>query len=455
MVSALRYRNYRLFFVGQFVSTLGMWIQQPVMAWLVWQMTKSEYMLGVLAAVGSIPMLLLSPVGGLAAERFQKRRVLLVTQPLLFLPPVALAVLMLSGYQVQLWHLFAVAIASGTLMAFDVPARQAFVMDLVDRRDVPNAIALNSFLFNLSRTLGPLVGVWLLTAYGAASCFAANGLSYLALVAVLLMMSVGALYHVRGKGRTMHHPWGGIIYAWTQREIRGAMVVLAAATIFGWSVHSQLPAFTDKVFGKDVGAYRWFMFTFGLGALCGALVMAFLSRYRKRRQLVLGGLAVFVVSATAFTLVESFQVALVPMFGMGLGLMLCMAGVNSYIQMEVSRRFHGRIMGVYAMFFGGMMPVGAYALGWLAERVGLQTAVQINLALLAAVTVWAAVTWKKKLKVKNAKLKSNKLQRKQQHPPAVLGTSQTKTTKATTSPGRRGAPWGCGDGGRRGPGSCR
>jgi MFS family permease len=401
MFAAFGYRNYRLFFVGQFISTMGMWIQQPVMGLLVWQMTGSMYMLGVLGAVSALPMTLLSPLGGLAAERFQKRRVLLVTQPLLFLPPVALAVLMLANYPIQLWHLFAVAIASGTLMAFDVPSRQAFVMDLVDRPDVPNAIALNSLLFNLSRAVGPLIAAPIF-AISPALCFAANGVSYLALVAALLLMSVGALYNVRGKGRTMYHPWGGIIYAWTQREIRGAMVILAAATIFGWSVQTQLPAFADKVFGRrDAWAYWWFMVVFGLGALTGALGMAYLSRYRNRRRLVLGGLGVFVASATAFTLTVNFHLALGPMFGMGLGLMACMAGVNSYIQMEVSRRFHGRIMGVYAMFFGGMMPAGAFALGWLAERVGLQTAVQINMALLAGVTVWAAMRWKKKLKMQN------------------------------------------------------
>lgn len=394
MFAAFGYRNYRLFFAGQFISTLGMWIQQPVMGWLAWDLKHSEYWLGLLAATGSIPMMMLSPVGGLAAERFQKRRVLLVTQPLLFLPPVALAVMLLAGHPIQLWHLFAVALASGTVMAFDVPARQAFVMDLVDRPDAPNAIALNSFLFNLSRTIGPAIGTALFV-ISPALCFAANGLSYLALVAALMLMSVGALYHVRGQGRTMLHPWGGIIYAWTRREIRVALAVLAAATVFGWSVHSQLPAFAAKVFGRDVGGYTWFMCVFGLGALSGALSMAYLSRYRNRRRLVLGGLAVFTTSATAFTLVGDFHLALGPMFGMGLGLLVCMAGVNSYIQMEVSRRFHGRIMGVYAMFFGGMMPVGAYALGWLAERVGLRTAVQINMAILAGVTVWAAAAWKK------------------------------------------------------------
>lgn len=431
--SSLRYRDYRLFFIGQFMSTMGTWIQQPVMQWLVWEWTKSPFMLGVLTAVGSLPILLISPLGGLTAERFEKRGILLVTQPLLFIAPVTLAVLLLINPEAkEVWLLFAVAAFSGTIMAFDVPARQSFVVDLVGRADVPNAIALNSFIFNLSRMIGPIVSGALLLWLGSAACFATNGFSYLALVVCLLMMSgrrremtVG----VSERNQKVHYPWGGFFYAWNQKDIRMTMILLASATIFGWSIMSQLPAFTERVFLQERKAFVVFLTAFGAGALVAALAMAYLGSHKNRRRLILTGLIIFLTSVTAFlwskyvwsdllgnSAHQAYQLALVPMFFAGLGLLMCMSGVNSHIQMEVSHRFHGRVMGVYAMFFGGMMPLGSILTGYMAENLSrilvrlpggslvvdhlpaessLVLAVQMNIAVLAVVTVWATVYWRR------------------------------------------------------------
>jgi MFS family permease len=430
--SSLQHRNYRLFFIGQLISTMGTWIQQPVMQWLVWEWTDSEFMLGALTAVGSLPVLLLSPIGGLVAERFEKRSILMVTQPLLFIAPVTLAVLMLVNPQArEVWLLFSVALFSGTIMAFDVPARQSFVVDLVDRPSVPNAIALNSFLFNTSRMVGPVIGMALIS-ISPAVCFAANGCSYLALVACLLLMTVPprlAQARAGGRNHRMHHPWGGFFYAWRQKDIRMTLLLLAGATIFGWSLMSQLAAFTTRVFLQDRGEFGVFMTTFGAGALVGAVAMAYLSSYPDRRRLILAGASIFVVSVTlflwsrylwaealGFSVDWAYHVALLPMFLAGLGLLMCMSAINSHIQMEVSHRFHGRVMGVYAMFFGGMMPLGSILTGYLAENLvpllsrlpgceglveqlpagaSLVLAVQMNIVILAAILFGAWHYWRR------------------------------------------------------------
>lgn len=410
--SSLRYRDYRLFFIGQLISTTGTWIQQPVMQWLVWEWTKREFMLGVLTAVGSLPILLISPLGGLIAERFEKRRILLVTQSLLFVAPVALAVLMLLAPEMkEVALLFAVALFSGTIMAFDVPSRQSFVVDLVRRPDVPNAIALNSFIFNLSRMIGPIIGGALMIYVSPAACFAANGFSYLALVVCLLLMTMPRREMTAGvsaRNQRVHHPWGGFFYAWNQRDIRMTLILLASATIFGWSIMSQLPAFTEKVFLQQRKAFVVFMTVFGAGALVGALAMAYLAGYKNRRRLILTGLTIFVTSTTAFlwsrsiwsdllgfSTHQAYLLALVPMFFAGLGLLMSMSGINSHIQMEVSRRFHGRVMGVYAMFFGGMMPLGSLLTGYLAENFSLVLAAQMNLVVLALSVVVATIYWRR------------------------------------------------------------
>jgi MFS family permease len=422
MFSSLRYRNYRLFFVGQLISTLGMWIQMPVMQWLVWDKThQSKFQLGLLAALGAIPMTLLSPVGGLVAERFEKRRILLVTQPLLFIAPVALAVVFLfNEHLIQVEHLYAVAIFTGVIMAFDVPARQSFVVDMVQRPDVPNAIALNSFIFNLSRMIGPIIGVFLFSAVGPAICFAANGFSYLALAAALLMMTLpmamsdktavwlpqdpAKLVTLKPRrtyrepeptSRGVHHPLGGFLYTWNQKDIRITLILLAAATIFGWSFLSQLAAFADEHFKQGKHGFGLLLTAFGAGALVGALTMAYLARVKNRRRLILAGQTIFVVAVTAFIWLPIFWLALAPMFLAGLGLLVSMSGINSHIQMEVSHRFHGRVMGVYAMFFGGVMPIGSLLTGYLAEELGLEAAVQLNIAALALVTLFAAMFWRR------------------------------------------------------------
>jgi MFS family permease len=238
---------------------------------------------------------------------------------------------------------------------------------------------------------------------GAAVCFAANGLTYAALIAGLAMMrfprGAGPRKTAAARGNrpapAPRHPLGGFYYVWNHTTIRVTMILLMAATILGWSFRTLLPAFTEETFGRGGGAYGVMLSVFGLGALVGALAMAYLGRYRRRRRLILIGIAVFIGSIGVFTVSRSYWLALAALCAAGLGMLMCMAGINSYVQLQVNERFRGRVMGIYGMLFGGMMPAGALLVGWMADRIGSARAVQINLLVLTLVAVAVAAGWRR------------------------------------------------------------
>jgi len=453
MFSSLRYRNYRLFFIGHTISTTGRWIQAVAMSWLVWELTNSKVWLGIAAAAGPLPMLFLSSLGGVVAERFERRRVLMVTQVLAALGPLALAVLLLVDGDceiVRVWHLIAVAVLHGVVWAFDMPARQAFAVQMVGRRDLANAIGLNSSIFNVSRAGGAALGGMLLVLFasevvdqnvdpavggipgvclaagacppfsvctlsaasaamgvlhtvtrdlsavwkGAAVCFAANGLSFFALLVALMMMRfTGDGDNGPRRPPAPRHPLGGFIYVWTHRPIRSTMLLLVSATLFGWAFRPLLPAFTAESFGRGGASYGGMLSVFGVGSLAGALLMAYLGRYPNRQRLILIGIFLFAASIAAFTLVTSYTLALVALLVAGMGMLMCMAGINSYVQLSVNERFRGRVMGVYGTMFGGMIPFGALLAGWLAHWIGAPRAVQICLVALVTVAAGVALYW--------------------------------------------------------------
>ncbi|NIA21016.1 MAG: MFS transporter [Anaerolineaceae bacterium] len=345
---SLRHRNYRLFFAGHTISMIGVWAQRVAVGWLVWELTGSKIWLGILGAVGPLPMTFLSTLGGLVAERVDRRRILYATQSLAALTPCVMAVVLLMDRNLEFvrpWHLLVVVVINGAIMAFDVPARQAFVVKMVGPRDIANAIGLNSVIFNFSRMTGALVGAGLFGALGAAACFGLNGVTYLALVGALLMMRLPPPSELqRRRARMSRHPLGGFYYVWNHRPIRGTMILLAAAAILGWSFATLLPAFADEVFHGGSGTYSVFVAVIGAGALTGALLMAYLGYYRKRQRLILIGVALFVASIGTFTLVKHYWPAMIALYFGGLGLLICMSGINSFIQLAVSERFRGRVM---------------------------------------------------------------------------------------------------------------
>ena len=271
--AALKHRNYQLYFGGQLISNAGTWMQIVAQGWLVWQLSHSDLMLGIVGFASAIPSLLVTPWGGVVVDRMPKRRLLLMTQSGAMLLAFILAVLTFTG-MVREWHIVLLAAGLGFVNAFDAPARQAFVVDMVGREDLPNAIALNSLMFNSARVIGPGLGGLLLAALGAAWCFTINGVSFLAVLISLWAMQM----QVRRALPTTDSPWRqlgqGVEYLRNEPTLSGILWLSLCFSVFGMSYFSMLPAFVERVLHQGALVYGWIMAATGVGAVTGALLIA-------------------------------------------------------------------------------------------------------------------------------------------------------------------------------------
>src|SRR6201993_847147 len=299
---ALRHRNYRLFFWGQLVSLVGTWMQQTAMSWFVYQITNSKLLLGVVAAIGSGPMMLSSIWGGSRADRHPKRSILLATQTAQMICAFFLAAGVLAGFATPLF-IIVIAALNGVAMGFDMPARQAFTVEMTSREDLLNAISLNSSIVNGARVVGPSAAGLMIGAVGVAMCFFLNGLSFIAVIAGLLMMRLPRFepkVHVASAGE---HAWNGIMYSIKHPRVRMILVLFLAVGVFGWSYAVLMPAFARDVLGRGANGYGVLMSASGLGAFVGALMVATYGHLFTPRRLALGGVWLFAAAlfAVSFT----------------------------------------------------------------------------------------------------------------------------------------------------------
>src|SRR2546421_3275662 len=385
---ALRHRNYRLFFWGQLVSLIGTWMQQTAMMWFVYDRTNSKLLLGVVAAVGSAPMLFSSVWGGSLADLYPKRSILVLTQSAQMLCAFLLAAGVWLGFATPLF-IFVVAAFNGTAMGFDMPARQAFTVEMTSREDLLNAISLNSSIVNGARVVGPSVAGLMIGAVGVAMCFFLNGLSFIAVIAGLLMMRLPALeptVHVASAGE---HAWNGIVYSMKNRRVRTILLLFLAVGVFGWSYAVLMPAFARDVLGRGANGYGILMSASGLGAFVGALVIATYGHLFTPRKLALGGVWLFSAALLAFSFSRNFALALVLLFVGGFGMLLFFATSNTVLQTIVPDEMRGRVMGVWSLIFGAMIPLGSLEAGAVAHWVGTPFALAFG-AIICAVS--AAVT---------------------------------------------------------------
>lgn len=379
--SAFKHRNYRLWFGGQLISVAGTWMQNIALSWLVYEITQSEFMLGVVGFAGAIPILVVSPWGGLLADLIPKRRLLVITQTCAMLLAFMLSLLVFTG-EVQVWHILVVAVTAGLINSFDAPARQSLVVELVSREDLTNAIAMNSVMFNGARVIGPAAGGLILAALGAGWCFLINGLTFLAVIAGLLMMRVpsrpGAVRSRRPLGQLAE----GVRYAASRREIIGILMLASIFGFFGMAYSSQLPAYVDQVFHTDATGYGLISAVVGLGAICGAFVVAqYHDRLPRGRVLFFAEMA-YAVLLLVFALNANFSLALVMAFGLGICFMLQLNTLNSTLQLIVSDEMRGRVLSLYTITLFGLSPFGNLLVGTLAEHWSLTGTV----ALAAVVT---------------------------------------------------------------------
>jgi MFS family permease len=387
--AALKHRNFRLFFIGQLVSLIGTWMQNTAQSWLIYQLTNSKLLLGVVAAVSSAPMLFFSMWGGSVADRHPKRVVMLWTQGAMMVLAFILAVLVWIKV-VQPWHILVLAALGGVAMAFDMPARQAFMVEMTSREDLMNALSLNSSIVNGARVVGPAVAGLLMAQVGMGACFFLNGLSFLAVIAGLLLMRLPAFVPPAKPASNWQHALEGLTYVARHRRVRTLLLLFGIVGIFGWSYSVLLPAFATDILRVGSREYGVLLSANGVGALFGALTVAAYGDRIHRRLLVFGGLGLFSLMLLLLAVTRNYYLALGFMALAGWGMLLYFSTTNTLIQLSVEDGMRGRVMGIWALVFGGMLPVGGLEAGTLSHWLGVPWTVASGAVVCGAA---ALVTW--------------------------------------------------------------
>jgi MFS family permease len=371
MLRALAYRNYRLFFGGQVVSLVGTWITTTATNWLVYRLTGSVLLLGVVGFAGQFPAFVLGPFTGIVVDRWDRHRLLVVTQTISMLQSFALAALVLSG-RITLEWIIALSVVQGIVNAFDMPARQSFLLTMIENKaDLGNAIALNSSMMTLARLLGPSIAGVLIAATSEGWCFLLDGISYVAVIAALLQMKIARRPDAAIARRSALHQFReGFVYAFGFRPIRSIILLLAIVSLVGVPYTVMMPVFATTVFQGGPHTLGILMTSSGCGALFGALWLA-------QRQSVIGlsrvipmASALFGAGLIAFSFTDVLWLAIPCLIVAGFGFMVQMASSNTVIQTIVDDEKRGRVMGFYMMAFLGTAPFGSLLAGWLASRIG-------------------------------------------------------------------------------------
>ena len=391
--AALRYSNYRLWFFGQSVSMMGMWMQSMAQGWLVYDLTGSMFALGAISFVGTLPTLFLMLPAGVLADRVPRRRLLLITQTVMMILAVVLAVLAGTGV-LRVWHIGVVAVILGVANSFDAPARLALVVETVeDRRDLMNAIALNSTVFNLARVIGPAVGGVVLALLGATWCFALNAISFCGVLSSLWRMRLPDHSDPPSSEPLTVQVAAGLKYIVENRPVRTMIALIGVSTLFGLSYGTLLPVYAVDVLHigeTGLGALNAAM---GVGALTGSLIIASLGAFRRRGLILTAGSLLFPSALLAFAFSHSFALSLALLVLVGLAFVAQNATSNTLIQSAVPDALRGRVMAVFSLMFFGTSPFGALQAGALAQALGPTAGVAVGagIVLIFAVGVLFAV----------------------------------------------------------------
>lgn len=388
--AAFRYRNYQLWFGGQLVSLAGTWMQTIAQGWLVYQISHSEFDLGLVGFAAAIPTLIITPFGGVVVDRVPKRTLLVITQSIMMLLAFVLSALVFTNV-VQVWHVVILAVLLGVVNAFDAPARQSFVVDMVTREHLVNGIAMNSIMFNGARVVGPALGGALLAVLGAGWCFLINGFSFLAVIAGLLAMRVPK--HVRpARGASSWQQLkDGLRYTSRHKELVAIILLASVWGMFGGSYGSLLPAFIDKIFHSGAESYGLLNAAIGLGAMGGAFIIAqFVDRTRRGTWLFFAN-QTFSILLLVFAFNQNFPLALVMGVGLGLSFMIQNTNMNSLLQTRVEDEMRGRVLSLYTLAFFGFSPIGNLIGGSLAQVWSLSGTVAVfaGITLVGSIIIFA------------------------------------------------------------------
>lgn len=369
MFRALQYRNFQLFFGGQLISLIGTWMDNIAEAWLVYRLTGSSLLLGTVAFAGQIPVFLLAPLGGMAADRWNRRKIVIATQSSSMVLAGILATLTLTG-RVKVWEVILLAALMGVVNAFDIPARQAFLVEMVGREDLMNAIALNSSMFNGARVIGPAIAGILVASIGEGWCFAANSASYIAVIAGLLLMRIERRPVEQELAGALEHIAEGFRFVRRTAPIFSLLLLLGLVSLVAMPYSVLMPIFAARILHGNARTLGTLMGATGIGALAGALVLASRTGLKGLGSWIAVSCGGFGVALILFSFSRSYVLSVILLVPVGFAMMVQMASSNTLIQAMVPDRLRGRTMAVYSMMFMGMAPLGSLLSGGLADRIG-------------------------------------------------------------------------------------
>ncbi len=391
---ALKHENYRYYFQGQLVSLSGSWMQIVAQGWLVFQLTNSPFMVGLVSALQHMPVLFFGVFGGVIVDRFDKQKLILLTQGASLVLALILGILTITGY-INVWTVMVFAFLLGLVNALDTPARQSLIIEMVGKEHMPSAIALNVGSFNSARVFGPALAGILIARLGVGMSFIVNALTFLGPIVALKSMKLNLL----APPKTNQHPLlaikQGLRYSYHHPIIKMVLIFTAVTSIFGWSYVSMLPVVAQRVFNQDSSGLGLLYSSFGVGAVLGTIfISAFNNRYSVKK-LLLGGSFLFTIALFAFTLTTNFPLALVFMFFSGAGIAAQMALMQSIIQNNVENNLRGRVMSIFVTAHQGMLFLGNFQIGWVAEHIGSRPAIAIGATIIFLFSVYLYLTFTK------------------------------------------------------------
>jgi len=372
MFSSLKVKYFRIYWLGMFVSLIGTWIQTIAQSWLVFRLTNSSFLLGLVGFLGAIPIFLLSMFGGVLADRVNKRNILICTQFSFMLLAFLLAVLTQFKF-ISTWQIMVISLLNGMTMAFDAPARQSIVIELVGKEHLFNAITLNSVAFNSSRIIGPTFAGVLISIIGMSGCFYLNGFSFLAVIIALFYIKLGK-GSPKNNNSALRDLKDGLIFIGSDRLILGLIAMVGAVSLFGISYVILMPVFADNVLKTGVKGLGVLMSSAGLGALAGALVLARLGDFKYKGKLLIASVFSFAIFLMLFSLTKNFLLAIFLLVFIGFASVVPIALINTLLQINVPDKFRGRVMSIFMITFAGTMPFGHLISGSLSQVFGVSWA---------------------------------------------------------------------------------
>lgn len=373
---AFRSRNYKLYFSGQLISLIGTWLQIVAMGWLVLKMTNSAFLIGLITALGSLPSLFFTLFGGVLIDRFPKKKILFITQGAAMVLAFILGILTVFKL-INIWEIGVIAFLLGTVAAIDIPARQAFVSELVTKEQLSSAIALNSATFNAARVIGPGIAGLLIAWIGTGGAFLINAFSYIAVITALIL--------IRTENETVEMKTGtltaikeGLAYSFSHPVIRLLIIFTAVSSVFGWSYSTVMPLIAEKEFHLDASGLGYMYTAGGFGALMATLLIGIFSKKISSVYFILGGNSLFSLSIIFFSYTTNLMTALILLFFAGFGLLSQFAMINTTIQRLVKSEFRGRVLSIYIFMFMGLTPLGNFEVGLLSEQMGTGFAIRFG-----------------------------------------------------------------------------